>query len=48
MPNPKDYDSQDKWMSACVKKLKKEGKDKPRSQCFAMWKSKTNSDDKES
>lgn len=48
MPNPSDYNSQDEWMSACVKKLKKEGKDNARGQCFAMWKDKKNSDDKES
>jgi hypothetical protein len=39
MPNPSDYDSQDKWMAVCVPKMMDEGK--PNEQavaaCMNMW-----------
>lgn len=39
MPNPDDYDSQGSFMSACVTKLKGEGKSasKAKEICNGMW-----------
>lgn len=39
MPNPNDYDSQSSFMSACVTKLKDEGKSasKAKEICNGMW-----------
>jgi len=40
MPDPKNYDNEDEWMSACVPTLKEEGKDQDQAvaQCMNMWK----------
>jgi hypothetical protein len=42
MPNPKDYDSEDKWMSACVPRMVDEGKKQEQAvaACLSMWKNK--------
>lgn len=42
MPNPNDYSDKSKFMSACISKAKKEGKDQDQAvaMCNSMWENK--------
>lgn len=45
MPNPKEYDSEQDFMGACIRKAKDEGKEQKQAvaMCLNMWRRKDES-----
>lgn len=48
MPNPKNYNKKSEFMSACISKAKKEGKDQDQAvaMCNTMWNNKDSEKDR--